>query len=76
MLIALPLAPFRKRHKLVKIWAIVAMQPMARFIAGIKWEVKGKENIPENPVCFDLQSPEHLGNIFYSDSVYTANTGY
>ena len=72
MLVGLPLAPFRKRHKLVKIWAIVAVH-LARFIMGIKWEVKGRENIPDQP-CVLICNHQSTWETFFIQTMFTPQT--
>ncbi|MGB0360588.1 MAG: 1-acyl-sn-glycerol-3-phosphate acyltransferase, partial [Endozoicomonas sp.] len=47
MLLLISFLPFRQRHKLfVKPWAIVTVY-LCKFICGISWQVKGKNNIPD-----------------------------
>ena len=72
MLIGLPLAPFRKRHTLVKIWAHVTIN-LARWIAGIKWEIKGKENIPDTP-CVIVSNHQSSWETFFLQTLFTPQT--
>lgn len=72
MLVGLPLAPFRKRHILVKIWGHVAIH-LARSIAGIKWEVKGKENIPDTP-CVMVSNHQSTWETFFLQTLFTPQT--
>ncbi|MET4692284.1 1-acyl-sn-glycerol-3-phosphate acyltransferase [Endozoicomonas sp. NE40] len=72
MLIGLPLAPFRKRHILVKIWGHVTIS-LTRWIAGVKWEVKGKENIPDTP-CVIVCNHQSSWETFFLQTLFTPQT--
>lgn len=72
MLIGLPLAPFRKRHTLVKIWAHVTIG-LTRWIAGVNWEIKGKENIPDTP-CVIVSNHQSSWETFFLQTLFTPQT--
>ena len=72
MLIALPLIPFRKRHILVKIWGHVTIA-LTRWIAGVKWKIKGKENIPDTP-CVIVSNHQSSWETFFLQTLFTPQT--
>ncbi|OED43435.1 glycerol acyltransferase [Endozoicomonas sp. (ex Bugula neritina AB1)] len=72
MLIALPLMPFRKRHRLVKYWGHVAMF-LCKYITGIRWEVKGRENIPKTP-CVLISNHQSTWETFFFQTLITPQT--
>lgn len=66
---------FRLRHRVfVKTWAIISVH-LCRLICGVRWNVKGRENIPGNPLCYYQQSSEHLGNLFPANATDASDPG-
>ncbi|MGI9277714.1 MAG: lysophospholipid acyltransferase family protein [Endozoicomonas sp.] len=73
MMIIIPFLPFRLRHPLlVKNWAHVAMF-LCRFIAGIRWEVHGRENIPEKP-CVLVSNHQSSWETFFIQTLFSPQT--
>ena len=72
MLIGLPLMPFRKRHSLVKYWALVTMF-LCRIIAGIRWKVTGQENVPVEP-CVLISNHQSTWETFFIQTLFTPQT--
>lgn len=67
---AIPFVPVNRRHKLlVKYWAVMAMG-LARFICGIKYEVHGKENIPDTP-CVMISNHQSTWETFFLQMLFS-----
>ena len=72
LLIALPLIRFRKRHALIKVWGIVAIY-LCRLITGIRWEVTGRENIPDTP-CVLVSNHQSTWETFFLQTLFSPQT--
>ena len=72
MLMILFIYPFRfkRRHRIfVKTWAIVSIY-LCRLICGVRWEVKGRENIPETP-CVIISNHQSTWETFFLQTLVT-----
>ncbi|WP_257297109.1 1-acyl-sn-glycerol-3-phosphate acyltransferase [Endozoicomonas sp. YOMI1] len=72
MLMILFIYPFRfkRRHRIfVKTWAIVSIY-LCRLICGIRWEVKGRENIPDTP-CVIISNHQSTWETFFLQTLVT-----
>lgn len=70
MLFVVPFIPMNTRHKvLVKNWATVAMG-LARLTCGIKYEVHGKENIPDAP-CVMISNHQSTWETFFLQTLFS-----
>ena len=75
MLMILFIYPFRfkLRHRIfVKTWAIVSVY-LCRLICGIRWEVKGRENIPDTP-CVIISNHQSTWETFFLQTLLTPQT--
>ena len=73
ILLIIRFVPHRKRHKLlVKNWSLVAVY-LCRFICGIRWEIHGKENIPEKP-CVIISNHQSTWETFFLQTLITPQT--
>ena len=64
---------FEQRHRIfVKTWAIVSVN-LCRLICGIKWTVKGKENIPDTP-CVIVSNHQSTWETFFLQTLLTPQT--
>ena len=73
MVLVIRLFPFRKRHSFfVKTWAVVTVN-LCRFICGVRWEVNGQENIPEEP-CVVLSNHQSTWETFFLQTLLTPQT--
>ena len=62
--------PFRARHQLfVKTWALVVIN-LCRFICGVRWRVKGLENIPTTP-CVIISNHQSTWETFFLQTLVT-----
>ncbi|MFK0573466.1 lysophospholipid acyltransferase family protein [Endozoicomonas sp.] len=65
--------PFKFRHPIfVKTWAIVAIN-LCRLICGVRWEVKGRENIPDKP-CVVICNHQSTWETFFLQTLLTPQT--
>lgn len=72
MILVIRLFPFRKRHLFVKTWAIVTVN-LCRFICGVRWEVSGREHIPEQP-CVVISNHQSTWETFFLQTLLTPQT--
>ncbi|WP_419832455.1 lysophospholipid acyltransferase family protein [Endozoicomonas atrinae] len=75
MLMILFIYPFRfkLRHRIfVKTWAIVSVY-FCRLICGVRWEVKGRENIPDTP-CVVISNHQSTWETFFLQTLLTPQT--
>ncbi|WP_066013505.1 lysophospholipid acyltransferase family protein [Endozoicomonas atrinae] len=75
MLMILFIYPFRfkLRHRIfVKTWAIVSVY-LCRLICGVRWEVKGRENIPDTP-CVVISNHQSTWETFFLQTLLTPQT--
>ena len=73
MIIMIRFFPFRKRHSyFVKNWAIVTVN-LCRIICGVRWEVSGQENIPEQP-CVVISNHQSTWETFFLQTLLTPQT--
>ncbi|USE36677.1 1-acyl-sn-glycerol-3-phosphate acyltransferase [Endozoicomonas sp. SCSIO W0465] len=75
MLMILFIYPFRfkLRHRIfVKTWAMVSVY-LCRLICGIRWEVKGSENIPNTP-CVIISNHQSTWETLYLQTLLTPQT--
>ncbi len=75
MLMILFIYPFRfkLRHLIfVKTWAIVSVY-LCRLICGVRWQVKGRENIPDTP-CVVISNHQSTWETFFLQTLLTPQT--
>ena len=73
MLLFIGLFPFRKRHQyFIKNWARVTVH-LCRIICGIRWEITGQENIPEDP-CVIISNHQSTWETFFIQTLFTPQT--
>ncbi|WP_419534085.1 lysophospholipid acyltransferase family protein [Endozoicomonas sp.] len=75
MLMILFIYPFRfkLRHRIfVKTWAIVSVY-LCRLICGVRWQVKGRENIPDTP-CVVISNHQSTWETFFLQTLLTPQT--
>lgn len=64
---------FRLRHRVfVKTWAIISVH-LCRLICGVRWNVKGRENIPGNP-CVIISNHQSTWETFFLQTLLTPQT--
>ncbi|ELT98524.1 hypothetical protein CAPTEDRAFT_105434 [Capitella teleta] len=65
--------PFRYRHRIfVKTWATVAIN-LCRFICGVRWSIRGKENIPDK-TCVVISNHQSTWETFFLQTLLTPQT--
>lgn len=65
--------PFKMRHPIfVKTWAVVTIY-LCRLICGVRWEVKGKENIPDK-TCVVISNHQSTWETFFLQTLLTPQT--
>ncbi len=73
VLLVIRFFPYKKRHQLlVKNWSLVAVY-LCRVICGIRWEVHGKENIPDN-ACVVISNHQSTWETFFLQTLLTPQT--
>ena len=75
LLIVLCAYPFsvRNRHRLfIRTWAIVAIN-LCRLICGIRWQVKGKEHIPDT-ACVVISNHQSTWETFFLQTLLSPQT--
>lgn len=72
MIVLIYLTPFRKRHFFVKTWSIVAIT-LCHLICGIRWQLKGTENIPDN-TCVIISNHQSTWETFFIQTLVTPQT--
>ncbi|MGI9279766.1 MAG: lysophospholipid acyltransferase family protein [Endozoicomonas sp.] len=70
LVFVVPFVPMNTRHKvLVKYWAVIAVG-LARFICGIRYEIHGKENIPDTP-CVIISNHQSTWETFFLQTLFS-----
>ncbi|WP_330925080.1 lysophospholipid acyltransferase family protein [Candidatus Sororendozoicomonas aggregata] len=65
--------PYKKRHKLLaKNWSLVSIY-LCRVICGVRWEVHGKENIPDKG-CVIISNHQSTWETFFLQTLLTPQT--
>ena len=73
MILLIRLFPFHTRHGVfVKNWAIVTVS-LCRWICGVRWEVSGREHIPEQP-CVVVSNHQSTWETFFLQTLLTPQT--
>ena len=73
MMLILPFVPFKYRHHLlVRNWSHVALF-LCKTILGVRWEVHGRENIPQKP-CVIISNHQSTWETFFIQTLFSPQT--